>query len=254
MQSTIVSLLSITAFAYVGIGLLLYAAQRSIVFYPTPDAGSFGAEQLHVDSDGESLRILRLNEGRDRAILYFGGNAEPVAYNVPEFAELFEDATVYLVNYRGYGGSSGTPTERALYMDALAVYDHLTGLHDRVAVIGRSLGSGVATYLASVRDIERMVLVTPFDSIESVASRQYPIYPISLLLKDKFRAIDYVDDVDAPTLVIVAENDRVIPREHTELLIEAFGDHDLRTIVLDGTDHNTIDDTPRYATALDEFL
>ena len=74
MQTTIVSLLSVTAFVYVGVGLLLYTAQRSILYYPTPDTGNFGAEALHVESGGESLKLLRLNDGRDRAIIYFGGN------------------------------------------------------------------------------------------------------------------------------------------------------------------------------------
>lgn len=254
MQTAIVSLLSVSAFLYFGLGVLLYSSQRSILFYPTRDAGNFGTETLHIDSDGESLKVLRLNEGRDRAILYFGGNAEQVAANAPMFARIFEDATVYLVNYRGYGGSSGSPTEQALYADATAIYDHLIRQHRRVAVIGRSLGSGVATYLASVRDIDRMVLVTPFDSIENVAFHHYPIYPIPLFLKDKFRSIDHVDSVEAPTLVVIAENDRVIPRQFTESLITAFGDHDLTTVTLVNTDHNTIDNSPAYAAMLREFL
>lgn len=254
MQTTLVSLLSISAFVYVGLGLLLYSAQRSILYYPTPDMGTFGAAPLHIDNEGESLRVLRLNEGRERAIIYFGGNAEPVAANAPEFVDAFADATVYLVNYRGYGGSSGTPTEQAFYADAEAIYDHLKQLHERIAVIGRSLGSGVATYLASVRDVERMVLVTPFDSIENVAADRYPIYPMSLLLKDKFRSVDHIEGVNAPTLVLMAEHDRVIPRARTESLITAFGDHDLTTFVLIDTDHNTIDDSPAYSAALEEFL
>ncbi len=254
VQTAVISLLSVSAVVYVGIGLLLYSAQRSILYYPTPDAGSFGAAALQIDSDGATLKVLRLNEGRERAIIYFGGNAEQVALNVPAFSQIFADATVYLVNYRGYGGSTGAPTERAMYADALAIYDHLVALHQRVAVIGRSLGSGVATYLASVRDVERMVLVTPFDSIENVAAHHYPIYPITLLLKDKFRSIDHVQTVAAPTLVVMAENDRVIPRQFTESLIEAFGDHDLTTVTLLDTDHNTIDNSPRYPQLLMEFL
>ena len=254
MQSTIVSLLSITAVAYVGLGLLLYTTQRSILYYPTPDVGAHGAETLRIDSEGASLKALRLNGGRERAILYFGGNAEQVAMNAPEFERMFDDATVYLVNYRGYGGSSGAPTERALYEDAAAVYDHLAAAHERFAVIGRSLGAAVATYLASTRGVEKLVLVTPPDSIENVAAHHYPYYPITLLLKDKFRSIDHVEGVAAPTLIIMAENDRIIPRESTEALIAAFGDHELTTVTLPRTDHNTIDWSPTYAKLLEEFL
>lgn len=254
MQATIVSLLSITAVAYVGLGLLLYATQRSILFYPTPDVGGYGAEALRIDSAGETLKVLRLNGGRARAILYFGGNAENVAANAPEFERMFDDATLYLVNYRGYGGSSGAPTEQALYADAAAVFDHLAARHRNVAVIGRSLGAAVASYVASVRSVDRLVLVTPPDSIENVAAHHYPFYPISLLLKDKFRTIDHVDAIAAPTLIIMAENDRIIPRDNTEALIAAFGDHELTTATLPRTDHNTIDNSPTYAKLLEEFL
>lgn len=254
MQSTIISLLSITAVAYVGLGLLLYTIQRSILFYPTPEIGGYGAETLRIDSEGESLKVLRVNGGRERAILYFGGNAEQVAGNIPVFERLFDDATLYLVNYRGYGGSSGSPTERALYDDATAVYDYLAAAHERFAVIGRSLGASVATYLASMRGVDKLVLVTPPDSIENVAANHYPFYPVSLLLKDKFRTIDYVDTIAAPTLIIMAENDRIIPRESTEALIAAFGDHELTTVTLPRTDHNTIDWSPTYTKLLEDFL
>ncbi|MFW2404828.1 MAG: alpha/beta hydrolase [Gammaproteobacteria bacterium] len=254
MQSTIVSLLSITAVAYIGLGLLLYTTQRSILFYPTPDVGGYGAETLRIDNEGESLQVLRVNGGRERAILYFGGNAEQVAANIPTFERMFDDATLYLVNYRGYGGSSGAPTEQALYDDAIAVFDYLAAAHDRFAVIGRSLGSAVATYLASARGVEKLVLVTPPDSIENVAAIHYPFYPISLLLKDKFRSIDHLDGITAPTLIIIAENDRIIPRESTEALIAAFGDHELTTVTLPKTDHNTIDWSPTYLKLLEDFL
>jgi pimeloyl-ACP methyl ester carboxylesterase len=254
LQAAVVSLVSVAAAVYVGLGLLLYAAQRSILYYPTPDVGAFGAETLRVDNANETLKVLRLNGGNARAIIYFGGNAEAVAVNIPAFGRIFADATVYLVNYRGYGGSSGAPTEQALYADAAAVYDYVARLHEHIAVVGRSLGAGVATYLASVRDVERLVLVTPFDSMENVAAGHYPIFPVALLLKDKFRAIDHVARVVAPTLVVMAEHDQVIPRRHTESLIAAFGEHDLTAVTLHGTDHNTIDNSPHYARLLQEFL
>lgn len=254
MQTAIVSLLSLTALAYVGIAVALYTTQRSILYYPTPESGGYGAEPMNVESEGESLKVWRLNGGRDRAIIYFGGNAEQVSANVPMFAEIFREATVYLVNYRGYGGSSGVPTEQALYADATAVYDHLDARHGSVAVIGRSLGTGVATYLASVRDVEKIVLVTPFDSIERVAARHYPIFPVALFLKDKFRSIEHADDIESPTLVLVAENDRVIPREHAESLVLAFGKDVVKMIVLEDTTHNTIGYSPAYPALLEEFL
>lgn len=254
MQTAILSLLSISALAYLGFGVLLYSAQRSILYYPTPETVAFATDSMYVENDGESLKVLRLNPGHERAIIYFGGNAEQVAASAPAFAAIFADATVYLVNYRGYGGSSGSPSEQAFYSDALAIHDYLAPLHRHFAVIGRSLGAGVATYLASARDVDRLVLVTPFDSIENVATYHYPMYPVALLLKDKFRAIDYAAAVRASILVLSAEHDQVVPRQCTESLIETFGHGKVKAITLSGTDHISIGSSAAYARHLREFL
>ena len=102
--------------------------------------------------------------------------------------------------------------------------------------------------------MDRIALVTPYDSVEAVAAGRYPIYPISLMLKDKFRSINYMREIDTPTLVLIAERDRTIPRLHTDALIDAFGGTELSSFVLQGTMHHTVGESPRYATLLREFL
>ena len=126
-----------------------------------------------------TLRGWKLNPGKSGALLYFGGNAERLDASRDEFARLFPDRTVYLLSYRGYGASEGQPGEAALFGDALALYDAARARHPRrrYAVIGRSLGSGVASYLASQRPVERLALVTPFDSLAEVAQAHYPVVP-----------------------------------------------------------------------------
>lgn len=253
MQITIISLLSLSALAYLGVCTLLYTAQRSILYYPTPETHA-PTEQLRIASGAEQLKVWRLNAGQPRAIIYFGGNAEDVHGNAQLFEQIFGDATVYLVNYRGYGGSTGSPTEDGLYRDAESVFDALTKVHSSIAIIGRSLGSGVATYLASVRDIEKLVLVTPFDSIENVASSRYPIFPMSLLMKDKFLSIDRVASIGSHTLLLVAEHDEIIPRKHSTALAAAFPPAQVDVHTINDTTHNTIDTAPEYRTLLEEFL
>jgi uncharacterized protein len=161
---------------------------------------------------------------------------------------------VYLVNYRGYGGSSGLPSETALFQDALVVYDHIKTGHSHISVIGRSLGSGVAVFLAANRDVEKLVLVTPYDSIENIARQMYLVYPISIMLKDKFNSLSRVDSVSAETLVIIAENDQIIPRENSERLAAAFrpGQATVKTLV--GADHNALASHPDYSRFLMAFF
>jgi len=239
--------------AWLGLCALLYAAQDSLMYYPTPPVEHAGAERIDWRHDGETLRLWKVGSG-PHAVLYFGGNAENVAANVELFDGLLPDAAVYLHNYRGYGGSTGDPGQGAFYRDAEHVFDRLAESHERVSVIGRSLGSAVATWLAARRPVDKLVLVTPFDSIENVARASFPYAPVSLLLRDKYRSAEQVPAIDAPTLVLAAGDDRIIPGERTLALVERFPASQVRMRTLAGTGHNTISAVPEYAAAIRGFL
>src|SRR5260370_41081884 len=90
------------------------------------------------------------------ALIYFGGNAEDVSLNMPSLSAGFPDSAIYLLHYRGYGGSSGRPSEGALFADALTLFDQVHSKHPDVDVVGRSLGSGIAVYVASLRPVTRL--------------------------------------------------------------------------------------------------
>jgi pimeloyl-ACP methyl ester carboxylesterase len=170
------------------------------------------------------------------------------------FSEALPGQSLYFVNYRGFGGSTGTPTEAALFADALSVFDQIHRDHTRIAVIGRSLGSGVAAYVATKRPVSKLVLVTPYDSIERVAQAQYRWFPIFLILKDRFDTLSRVRKIAAPTLILIAENDDVIPRERTDRLVAAFSPNQLKVKLLRGAAHNLEDGTQSYLDAMREFL
>ena len=245
---------SIPLVLYVGLCLLLYAKQRAMLYYPTPESHTDDAELIRLESAGETLNIWRANPGQARAILYFGGNGENVVYTIPSLGRAFPDHTVYFVHYRGYGGSTGSPSEEGLFQDALNLYDHVQASHPEISAIGRSLGSGVAIHLAAQRKLEKLVMVTPFDSIEVLAKESLPIFPISLLLKDKYRSIDLAPGIETPTLVLIAERDGVIPRNSTDRLIAAFDAARVVTHVLEGATHNTVGGDPEYLSRLQLFL
>ncbi len=249
------TVISIAVLMYAGFCAFIYATQRNAIYYPTPEAHVPGVADIRLDSDGETLKIwlLAYADGSS-AIIYFGGNAEEVSGNIPQFRNIFPQHNVYLVNYRGYGGSTGSPSESGLYKDALTVFDEIRSSYTNISVIGRSLGSGVATYLATARDINRLILVTPFDSIENVARTAMPLLPVSLLLKDKFDSIGRVADIDAPVLIVTAENDEVITKRHSDALAGAFPESQVTLEVIADTGHNTIDMSPRYSNVLSMFL
>jgi len=246
--------LSIPVVLYVGMCLLLYAKQRTILYYPTPETRTDDAELIRLESAGETLNIRRANPGQPRSILYFGGNGENVVSTIPSLGKLFPQHTVYFVHYRGYGGSTGSPSEKGLFQDALNIYDHVQASHRGISVIGRSLGSGVAIHLATQRKLEKLVMVTPYDSIEVLAKESLRFLPISLLLKDKYRSIDLAPGIETPTLVLIAEHDQVIPRASTDRLVAAFDPARVVTHVLEGATHDTVAGDPEYFSRLRDFL
>ena len=247
-------LIAIALVVYAALCGTLYSLQRSLIYFPTPESRSSRAEALSIATDGAVLKVWRVSGSGDRAVIYFGGNAEDVAGNIAPFAAAFPGTAIYLVNYRGYGGSTGSPSEAALLADAEVVFDRVRVEHSRVAVIGRSLGSGVAVHLASVRDVSKLALVAPYDSVLRIAQRQLSFVPVSWLLKDRFDSLASAPLVRAPVLVLLAELDRVIPREHSERLVAAFapGQAEVRTIA--ATNHDSISAVPEYARSLAAFL
>lgn len=230
---------SLVAVFYLGACGYLYANQRAFLYYPTPPVDVPGVGHINLHHDGETLKLWRVGPAQGDAVIYFGGNAQDVSRLIPTFSRTFPNRPVYLVNYRGYGGSTGVPSEAALYRDAVAVFDYVHGTHRHVDVIGQSLGSGVAVFLATVRQITRLVLITPYDSIETVARQNFPQFPVGLLLKDRYPSSERAPKVRAPTLILLAEHDEVIPRASSEALITAF--HALRPVVevLQGATHNS---------------
>ena len=238
---------------YAALCTLLFFAQRSMIYYPVPESAAPGATALRFATEGAVLKVWSVQRPGPHALLYFGGNAEDVGASIGRFARRLPDTSLYFVNYRGYGGSTGSPSEHALVADALTVYDRLRRKHAEIAVLGRSLGSGVAVQLASRREVRRLALVTPFDSLLRVAHDQVRWFPVGLLLRDRFDSAERVHSISAESLVVVAESDEVIPRSRTDALIAAFRSPP-RVVLLEGATHNSVDLDPRYLDELAMFL
>ena len=196
---------------------------------------------------------VREHEGPD-ALIYFGGNAEDVSLRLATFSAAFPGRAVYLLHYRGYGGSSGAPSEEALQRDALALFDRVHALHKNVAVIGCSLGTGVAIRLASQRPASQLVLVMPYNSLEELAASRFPYLPVSVLLLDKFESWRYAGRITAPTLILAAENDEVIPRASTEALLARFAKGIATFALIPGAGHNNLSERPEYVKLLMDGL
>jgi len=246
-------ILKVVALAYVAIAVLLYLMQGSITYHPSPLQFEPDAQALTVAGRTGPLRGWVVNPGKPEAVVYFGGNGERLEYDVDMFRALLPDRSVYLVPFRGYGPNKGTPSEPGIEADALAVFDFAHSQHAKIAVVGRSLGTGVATYVAAHRPVERLVLVTPYDSILNIARDRYGIFPVSWMLRDRYESWRNADSIKAPTLVLLASNDNAVPRANSDALIAHFGTRP-GIVVIEHADHNNLSNSPFYREAIQDFL
>jgi uncharacterized protein len=221
--------LLIIAASYVAIVALMYFMQRAMMYFPERvrtapgEAGFPEAEEIVLNSAGGE-RVIAWHvaaRGDKPVVLYFHGNGGALRYRVGRFRALTADGTGLLaLSYRGYGGSSGCPSEAGLIADGIAAYAFAASRYpaDRIAFWGESLGSGVAIAVAAQKVIGRLVLEAPFASAVEVAAHAYPFVPVRWLMKDQFRSDLRVAKITAPVLILHGERDRVVPIESGERL------------------------------------
>jgi uncharacterized protein len=239
---------------YILLCAYLFVRQRALIYYPTPVRGHAFGEVVTLPVPGAVLRLNVVKGSGTSAVIYFGGNAESVTDSAAAFARTLPERTWVLVNYRGYGGSTGTPSESTLVADALAVWDWLRPEHTDIAVVGRSLGSGVAVQLAVARPVSALVLVTPFDSLVSVGQKAFPWLPVSWLAKDRFPSVSHAPRITCPTLLLIAANDEVIDTAHARRLLTAFPAGIATAVEVSRAGHNDIQLWPNYYETIRRFV
>lgn len=250
LSKIVMTLSAVALVLYLGICAALFISQRSLIYFPQPRTNQSASTLLSIPVENSTFNVSTREKPGPKALIYFGGNAEDVSLDMPDLSATFPDRAIYLMHYPGYGGSPGTPTETGIIADALALFDHVHAQHPNVLVIGRSLGTGVAVQLASYRPIERLVLVTPYDSLTDPAAQNFPYFPVRWLMKDRFDSWRYAPAIAVPTKIIAAGEDEVIPRTSTERLRTRFTKAVVSYVVVPGAGHNTISDDPAYVSLL----
>jgi fermentation-respiration switch protein FrsA (DUF1100 family) len=211
----------------------LWATQRSHVFRPgsgpldliNSSVASFMREETIRTADALALTAwyAPARPGR-RTIVYFHGNAGTLGDRHERvIAYLERGFGVLLVGYRGYGGNPGEPTEAGLYQDGRAHLDWLAGQgvrEDALVLYGESLGSAVATQLATERKAAALVLEAPFASVLLSARARYPLFAFDWLIKDKFASVEKIDQIAMPLFVIHGALDRVTPQRFGRMVFE----------------------------------
>ena len=216
---------------YAGVLAMLYVTQRSLMYFPetihtTPAAAGLpqAQEVKLTTADGEHIFAWHVppRDGKP-VILYLHGNGGALRYRVERFTRLITDGIgIVAVEYRGYGGSSGSPSERGLIADAEAGYAYAAARYPNQQIVlwGKSLGSGVAVALAAEKPVGRVILEAPFTSAAAVAAKHYWYVPVRLLMTDQFRSDARIGKVTAPLLILHGAKDDTVPYAMGEHLFD----------------------------------
>jgi dipeptidyl aminopeptidase/acylaminoacyl peptidase len=244
----------IASMLWLGLAATIAASQRRLLFNPTvkreverPRSSGHRTRPIVLRSkDGTKLSGWLMTPavvGPHPGVVYFGGRSEEVSWVARDAGKLFPGMAVLAVNYRGYGDSQGDPAEEHMVDDGRMLFDWLSErFHvdpQRIAIVGRSLGSGVAVQVAMERSAHSVVLITPYDSILAIAKRRFRTMPVEYVLRDRFESVKYASALTAPTYVLRAASDDVVPHSHTDQLVAKLGKLHKDEIVPD-SDHMNI--------------
>ncbi|MBU2645834.1 lysophospholipase [bacterium] len=262
-MSTFLNIIKILVVVYLILLTLLYLFQDRLIFFAQPISNPFVSrfsdDEIRFDHDGIFLHGWLIRKGshaQSPLIIYYGGNAEEVSGNLLDL-ERFPPASLLLMNYRGYGKSTGKPSEDNLVSDAIFVFDEIVrkeGIDPRqVLLMGRSLGSGVAVQVAAQRTVGGLILVTPFDSLVEVARSHYPIFPVGLAIRHRFESAQLAPKIKAPALILMGSADRIVPNRHSKALAKSWGGS-VNVITIQNADHNSIHLVTDYWSAISDFV
>ncbi len=266
------SALQIALLVYLGLAALIYFKQSSLVFLPEMDRG-FRASPADIGlpftplslatADGETLDGWFVPTGTNRAarglVIFFHGNGGNIGHRL-DYLRMFHGLglATLIIDYRGYGRSSGTPSEEGSYLDAAAAWRHATQVlgfaADHIALYGESLGGGVAAQLAVDNHPGALILASTFTSVPDMGADIYPLLPIRLLARIRYDTLARLPHVASPVLVIHSRNDDIIPFAHGQRLFEAARQPKQFLEIAGGHNEGFIFDEEHWIKQLDRFL
>ena len=260
----------IIAVIYVVCGIALYFLQEKFLFHPEklaadhPFSFTIPFKEINLAvNDKKNLSIIQFtvpDSIRKGIVLYFHGNRQNIERYAP-FAVNFtkNNYEVWMMDYPGFGKSNGKRTEQAIYDDAAQLYKMARARisKDSIIIYGKSLGTGIAAQVASTRDCKRLILETPYYSIETLFNHYAFIYPVSRMTTYHFPTYEYFENIEAPITIFHGTNDEIIPYTNAEMLMKPRNERSSLTrelISIKKGKHNNLNDFPLFHQKLDSLL
>lgn len=255
--------LKILLVIYLAGGIAMYFLQELLMFHPKPLAQDhvFRFDQPFTEvnlttPDKRNLNLVKFHaQSLKGVVLYFHGNRQNIE-RYARYAAYFtkNNYEVWMIDYPGYGKSTGKRSEQILYDDALLFYETAQEKisPEKIIIYGKSLGTGVASFLASKKDCRQLILETPYYSMLALAKHYFPLYPVSKLVRYTFPTHQYLKQVNAPITIFHGTSDGVIPYKHSEKLKEE--NPQLNLISVPGGEHNNLFNFSLVRKKLDSLL
>jgi uncharacterized protein len=249
---------------YIACGVFLYFLQDYLLFHPVvikknvafSISSPYTEKEITTSSNQISCINLLPTDSGKVVVFYFHGNMHNVERYAP-YVQCFtkNGAFVIMPDYPTYGKSTGKLTEENLYEMALAVYDSYDSLckGKKIIVYGKSLGTGIASYLSTKRTVNALILETPYYSLTSVAKNHVPIYPVTWLLKYEIPSYKYIEQNQVPTIIFHGDKDNVIPLKNANKLKQVLDKND-QFILLKGCDHWNVNKHLTYFSTIDSIM
>lgn len=254
--------LRIIILVYVGLGVFLFLFQRSYIYFPQytdfPVFSScpFYTSQEKIDHQG--TKFYKAEGVKDAVIIYYHGNAGTACDRV-ETRELLAStgAILLFVEYPGYGGDEQKTTEESIIHTVDRINDYLRENYTEeteIIVIGRSIGTGAATYHAQQGGVDDLVLISPFTSLDAVAQLHYKVYPASLLVKDHFDNVEQLNDYGDAVTIIHGARDKIVPQKLGSALYEGLQTPYKEFVSIRDGDHNNLMEIEEFRTVLRDHI
>ncbi len=257
LKKLLTSTFKIFLTVYVLFGIFLFMNQKSILYYPThQNFETCESFQDYQKINHNGTRFYLKENSKDKIIVYYHGNAGS-ACDRSLSKETFEqnNASVIFVEYAGYSNDTVKPSQKLILQDVENVHNYIKqNSYKNIIVYGQSIGSGAASYHASLNNVDQLILATPFSTLKELAQSKYIIYPTALILTERYNNLEWLKNYQGDILIIHGNNDQIIPHKFSQKLFNQLNTKNKEYVLIKKAGHNDIWSFPEFKNKISEFI
>lgn len=256
LKKRLINFLIAFLIVYILFGFILFFSQNSMIYYPDNQNFEDCAGFLDYEKISYNETRFYFRQGSENLMVHYHGNAGS-ACDRSFFREYFEQEnnSIIFVEYAGYSNDSRKPSKELILQDVRNVHDYIKkGSFERVMVYGGSIGSGPASYHAFLGSVDYLIFVTPFSSLVDVAQSKYILYPVSILLRENYDNLGWLENFYGKVIIFHGSNDLVIPNRFSKKLFDGLVTEKKEYVLIEGYGHNNLYNSKNFQEKLSMFI